>query len=363
MILHYYFARKFLWTFVAIASVFVILLALIDLVDELQDFPDLPFMDVLGVVLLNVPHANYEILPLVVILSAVALFLRLARSSELVVTRAAGRSALRSLAAPVTVAALIGVLSITMLNPLVAAASKRYNDVVNTYMGGGTSVLAIASEGLWLRQGSSEGQTVIHAARASSDVTTLYDATFINFSPEGEPEQRIVAETASLEAGQWDLKNAKIWDLSPGRNPEASAEEIAQLELPSALTQDRIIDSFGKPEYISLWDLPAFINQLEEAGFSARRYAVWFQMELSRPLFLVALVMVAAAFTMRHARLSNTGVSVLIAVMLGFTLHYIRNFAQILGENGQIPVYLAAWAPPVASFMLAAGILLHLEDG
>lgn len=363
MILHYYFARKFLWTFVAITSVFVILLALIDLVDELQDFPDLPFLDVLGVVLLNVPHANYEILPLVVILSAVALFLRLARSSELVVVRAAGRSALRSLAAPLTVAALIGVLSITMLNPLVAAASKRYNDVVNTYMGGGTSVLAIASEGLWLRQGSAEGQTVIHAARASSDVTTLYEATFINFSPEGDPEQRIVAETASLAAGQWDLRNAKIWELSPGRNPEAMAQTVAQLELPSALTQDRIIDSFGKPEYISLWDLPDFINQLEEAGFSARRYAVWFQMELSRPLFLVALVMVAAAFTMRHARLSNTGISVLIAVMLGFTLHYIRNFAQILGENGQIPVYLAAWAPPVASFMLAAGILLHMEDG
>ncbi|MGK7754791.1 MULTISPECIES: LPS export ABC transporter permease LptG [unclassified Roseovarius] len=363
MILHYYFARKFLWTFVAIASVFVILLALIDLVDELQDFPNLPFMDVLGVVLLNVPHANYEILPLVVILSAVALFLRLARSSELVVTRAAGRSALRSLAAPITVAALIGILSITMLNPLVAASSKRYNDVVNTYMGGGTSVLAIASEGLWLRQGSAEGQTVIHAARASSDVATLYEATFINFSPEGEPQQRIVADTASLAAGQWELKNAKIWELTLGQNPEASAREVAQLELPSALTQDRIIDSFGKPEYISLWDLPAFINQLEEAGFSARRYAVWFQMELSRPLFLVALVMVAAAFTMRHARLSNTGISVLIAVMLGFTLHYIRNFAQILGENGQIPIYLAAWAPPVASFMLAAGILLHMEDG
>ena len=363
MILHYYFARKFLWTFTAIAGVFVILLALIDLVDELQDFPNLPFMDVLGIVLLNVPHANYEILPLVVILAAVALFLRLARSSELVVVRAAGRSALRSLVAPVTVAALIGILSITMLNPLVAASAKRYNDVVNTYLGGGTSVLAIASEGLWLRQGSAEGQTVIHAARASSDVTTLYEATFINFSPEGEPLQRIVADTARLTAGQWELSNAKIWSLAIGLNPEASAEQVAELAVPSALTQDRIIDSFGKPEYISLWDLPRFINQLEEAGFSARRYAVWFQMELSRPLFLVALVMVAAAFTMRHARLNNTGLSVLFAVMLGFTLHYIRNFAQILGENGQIPIYLAAWAPPVASFLLAVGILLHMEDG
>lgn len=363
MILHYYFARKFLWTFVLIATVFVILLMLIDLVDELQDFPNLPFWDVLGIVLLNVPHANYEILPLVIILAAVALFLRLARSSELVVVRAAGRSGLRSLLAPAMVAAMIGVLSITMLNPLVAAASKRYNDVVNTHLGGGTSVLAIASEGLWLRQGSPEGQTVIHAARASSDVSTLYQTTFISFTPEGAPLQRIVADTARLTAGQWDLQGVKIWDLAVGDNPEAGAKTVSQLTVPSALTQDRIIDSFGKPEYISLWDLPRFINQLEEAGFSARRYAMWFQMELARPLFLVALVMVAAAFTMRHARLSNTGLSVLIAVMLGFTLHYIRNFAQILGENGQIPIYLAAWAPPIASFMLAAGILLHMEEG
>ncbi|WP_135504998.1 LPS export ABC transporter permease LptG [Roseovarius aestuariivivens] len=363
MILHYYFARKFLWTFALIALVFVILLALIDLVDELQDFPDLPFWDVLGIVLLNVPHANYEILPLVVILATVALFVRLARSSELVVVRAAGRSALHTLLAPLTVAALIGVLAITMLNPIVAASSKRYNDVVNTAMGGGSSVLAIASEGLWLRQGSAEGQTVIHAARASSDVSILFDATFISFSPDGQPEQRIVADTARLAQGEWQLRNAKIWELGVGGNPEAEARVEAELRLPSALTQDRIVDSFGKPEYIPLWELPAFINQLEEAGFSARRYAMWYQMELARPLFLVALVMVAAAFTMRHARLANTGLSVLFAVMLGFTLHYIRNFAQILGENGQIPVYLAAWAPPVASFLLAAGILLHMEEG
>lgn len=363
MILHYYFARKFLWTFLGIAIVFVVLLALIDLVDELQDFPNLPFGNVAEIVLLNLPHANYEILPLVMILATVALFVRLARSSELVVVRASGRSALRSLLAPVTVAALIGILSITMFNPIVAASSKRYNDVVNMHLGGGSSVLAIASEGLWLRQGSPEGQTVIHAARASSDVSTLYDATFISFSPQGDPEQRIVARVAQLTTGQWELSDVKVWDLSAEGNPEASARVLEQLTLPSALTQDRIIDSFGKPEYISLWDLPGFINQLEEAGFSARRYAMWFQMELARPLFLVALVMVASAFTMRHARLSNTGLSVLFAVLLGFGLHYIRNFAQILGENGQIPVLLAAWAPPVASFLLAAGILLHMEEG
>ena len=48
---------------------------------------------------------------------------------------------------------------------------------------------------------------------------------------------------------------------------------------------------------------------------------------------------------------------------LGFTLYFIRNFAAILGENGQIPVVLAAWGPPVAAFLLPLGLLLHLEDG
>jgi len=75
------------------------------------------------------------------------------------------------------------------------------------------------------------------------------------------------------------------------------------------------------------------------------------------------MVLVAASFTMRHTRFGGTGVAVLSAVLLGFTLYFIRNFAQILGENGQIPVTLAAWAPPVAAILLATGLLLHAEDG
>ncbi|SLN16215.1 Lipopolysaccharide export system permease protein LptG [Roseovarius albus] len=363
MILHLYFARKFLWTFLGIMGVFVVILALVDLVDELQDYPDLPFWDVFEVVLLNLPHANYEILPLVLILASVALFLRLARSSELVVVRASGRSAMRALSAPVTAAALIGVVSVLVFNPLVAASSKRYNDLVNKYNGAGSSALAITADGLWLRQGTESQQTVIHAVSASSDLGTLNDTTFMTFTPAGEPIQRIYAKSAQLGRGEWILHDAKIWHLERDTNPEASSELVERMTLASPLTQERILDSFGKPEYIPIWELPAFIDQLEQAGFTARRYAVWFQMELARPLFFMALVMIAAAYTMRHTRLANTGVSVLSAIMLGFTLHYIRNFAQILGENGQIPVMLAAWAPPVASLLLALGILLHKEDG
>ncbi|MDG2340101.1 MAG: LPS export ABC transporter permease LptG, partial [Paracoccaceae bacterium] len=54
---------------------------------------------------------------------------------------------------------------------------------------------------------------------------------------------------------------------------------------------------------------------------------------------------------------------VLFAVLLAFGLYFIRNFAQILGENGQIPILWAAWTPPLAGVLLALGIILHMEDG
>jgi lipopolysaccharide export system permease protein len=138
---------------------------------------------------------------------------------------------------------------------------------------------------------------------------------------------------------------------------------LERLSLPSSLTHERIRDSFGQPSAVAFWRLPDFIDQLEEAGFSARRHAVWLQMELARPLFLVSLVIVAAGFTMRHPRAGRTGPYVLAAVLLGFGLHYIRNFAQILGETGQITPWVAGWTPPVAALLLAMGLILHREEG
>ena len=41
----------------------------------------------------------------------------------------------------------------------------------------------------------------------------------------------------------------------------------------------------------------------------------------------------------------------------------LRNFGQVLGENSQIPVLLAAWTPPIACSLAALGLILHLEDG
>lgn len=364
MILHRYFARRFLMAFLGVFAVFFMILAFIGLVDTLRRFSgaDVNFAQIVGLALLNIPQAIYRIMPLIIIIATIAMFLGLSRSSEMVVTRAAGRSALRALLAPLFMALLIGVGAVGVLNPIVAATSQQYEQR-SAALKGEASALILGETGLWLRQGGGESQTVIRAGSANLDGTALRDVTFLTFASEGGPTRRIEAAAANLQGGAWQLTDAKSWPLVRGTVPEAAATTHAMLAVPSTLTADQIRNSFGTPASIPIWDLPAFITRLQAAGFSAQRHQVWFQMELALPIFLVSMVMIGASFTMRHQRGGRTGLAVLLAILLSFAMYFLRNFAQILGENGQLPVLLAAWAPPLAAMGLAMGMLLHQEDG
>ncbi len=348
MTLHYYFSSRFLKSFSAVFAVFFVFMLLIDLVNQMRWLDDsVSFRNVLLLAALNTPKSIYQILPLIMIISAVLLFVNLNKSSEFIIARGAGQSSLTTLAGPILIAALLGLIIIGLFNPIVASTSKYYLDLREEFDSGGRSVFSIGSEGLWLRQGDSAGQTVIHAERTNFDGTKLYDVTLLNYTKDGGLNKRI---------------EAKTWLLLTGSNPEETAQFSNKLELPSTLTQDQIRDRFGKPGSVSLWKLPETVAQLKAAGFSARRHQLWFQSELARPLFLMALTMIAAAFTMRPARLGGTGLSILSAILLGFGLHFIRNFVQILGENGQLPIFLAAWSPPIAALALAFGLMLQMED-
>ena len=364
MILNFYIAKRFVALFLQVFAGFFALMMMIDLIDEMRKFanPGLTLSEALLLSAMNVPATIYRILPLIVILSAIGLFLGLSRSSELVVVRSAGRSGLSFLMAPVVTALAIGAFAVTVLNPLVAATSQRYDALSAGHARGG-SVLSVSASGLWLRQGSDAGQTVIEAARANLDGTELYQVSFLTFTPDGTPQQRIEAAKATLIPGYWQLSQAKAWPLAED-NPERMARTLPEGQtIATDLTRDSIHDSFGTPSAISFWDLPAYIRGLERAGFSARSHQVWFQIELAQPLFFAAMVLIAAGFTMRHARMAKTGTLVLLALVSGFGVFFLRNFAQILGENGQIPVVMAAWTPPLAAALLALSFRLHLEDG
>jgi Predicted permeases len=170
MILHMYIARRFLRSLGIVIAVFVGILLPIDIAEQMRRIGgDQGLGAVVELSLLNLPRALYMWLPLFVMLATLVLFLGLARTSELVVVRGAGRSAIRSAASPVLVAFGIGVLALLILNPIVAATSREYQMTVARYQGAEQRTVSVSAEGLWLRQGTLSEQTVIHAEGTNSD--------------------------------------------------------------------------------------------------------------------------------------------------------------------------------------------------
>ena len=136
------------------------------------------------------------------------------------------------------------------------------------------------------------------------------------------------------------------------------------MRLPTTLTVARIHDSFATPQTISFWDLPEFISTLEAAGFSAVGHRLQLHTLLAAPLLMSAMVLIAAAFTLRlHGRRGGAAMIVAGALLCGFAFHIFSDLVFALGLADKVPVVLSAWTPSSVVTLLGVTSLLFLEDG
>ncbi len=334
----------------------ILLVSTVDLLDRLASM-NASLGIVLRMVLLKLPYLSQEVMPFIVLFAGLSCFWRMTRSNELVITRAAGISVWQILLPVLGLATLVGVMTVTLLNPVASILLGRYEQMEAQYIRNESSTLAVSSAGLWLRQADANGQSVIHARRVTHDPLVLYDVIIFQFEDQDRFVGRIDAARAELEPGRWVLYEA--WQTRPS-SPADFAERI---EVDSNLTPEKILDSFAPPETISFWSLPGFIELLTEAGFSAVRHKLQFHRLLATPALLIAMILLAATFSLRPQRRGNVALVILSGVLAGFLLYFLSNFVFALGLSARIPVVLAAWTPAGVCMMLGVATLLHLEDG
>lgn len=367
-----YVARRFAGMTLAMLGALTGLVSLFDLIELLRRAatrPEATFALVAQIAALRVPFVALQIMPFALLLGGITAFWRLTRSSELIVARAAGISALGFLAGPVAVAVGLGVLGTVGISPLSSALLARAERLDSIYLRNTGGITALAGGRLWLRQADrgldERGVAIISgrpiATRRSTAVAyvgfQLDEVSVWRLSADDRPLQRIEAPTARLTPGRWVLENAVTF--GPERLPSAPH----RIELPTELTPERIEDSFASPDTLGFWSLPGFIAVLEQAGFSAVRHRLHFHSLMALPLLSGAMALLAAGFSMRPTRRGGVVQMLGAGVAAGFALFVLDRITGEFGEAGTLPVVLAAWAPASAGMMLALALLLHLEDG
>lgn len=355
-----YIARQFLVAFLAFFTLMIGLIVLFEFVEMIRRGASVEAVTpavALQLTLLKVPELSQQLFHFAVLFSAMTTFAMMTRSRELVVIRASGVSAWQFIFPVAVVAVAIGFAKVGLLNPVGAAMFSEYRQLEARYFHNRESTLELSGGGIWLRQADPNGSSVIFAKDAEPANGRLRDVTVFVYDKQDVFKARVDAADAILRDGYWQLDEVLLTDRSE------ATRAISHFSLATELTPEKIEESFADPETISFWDLPAFIRTLEDNGFSTLRHRLYFNIELAQPLLMAAMVLFAAAFSVR--RTARTGMLKLIVAgtVTGFLLFVATDIVRALGYSSSLPVALAAWSPTMVSLFLSTGMLLHLEDG
>lgn len=307
---------------------------------------------------LKLPHTAQDVMPFAILFGTMLAFWRLTRSNELVVARAAGVSVWGFLTPAILVALLVGVVAVTLFNPIASAMEASYEKLENRILRQAGDPLSLSNTGLWLRQSDAAGgQIIFHGEKVTSPDLLLRNVSVYFLNQRSEFASRIEARTARLAGGFWVIEDGQRF--RPGEPPEP----LGELRLPTSLTASKIEESLGSPDTMSFWELPGFITLLEQSGFSAQRHRLHFNILLARPFLFCAMVLVAATFSLRMQRRGGAATLLVSGVLAGFLLYFLSDIVFALGLSAKIPVLLAAWTPTGVSMIFGTSMLLHLEDG
>ncbi len=352
-----YLAKRFAVTILAVFASIFALIYLVDFVEMLRRSSGMSTASaplVAYLCLLRAPYVSEQVLPFAVLAGCMFAFVNLSRRLELVVARAAGVSVWQFLAPPAMVVLAIGVLSITVYNPLAAFAKERADGIETDLFRGGVNV---TDSSMWIRQRSVDGQAILRAEQSSDSGNRLSSVTVFVYRPDGSFQERVDAATASLKPGYWELKDARI--IAPDEEPQSHDTYL----LATYLTPEQVTQSFLAPDAVSFWRLPDIAYRTEQAGLDANRYRLRYQSLLARPLMLVAMLLIAASFSLRFFRFGGVARTVAGGVMAGFVLYVATKLVGDLGGAGLLSAAVAAWTPAVLGTLLGTLVLLNQEDG
>ena len=363
-ILGKYLTKQLIFNFIGVLLVILGIIFLFEMVERLRRIsgnPDFGIWFAFQLAVTRLPKTAEQVFPFVMMIAAMITFWRLSKTSEFVVMRAAGLS-IWGFLTPVCLATLIvGIINVTMINPLSANLYSMFETLERRMDTKNMQALSFTDHGLWIREALDNDNIMVLNAKSlhpENNELLLRGITIIELDKKNQPIRRIESFAGMLKDGYFDLRDVKIY---VGGKPTVYKNK---LQYATSLDINKIEENFTDPEAISFWELPRVINFYDKSGFAVERHQIRLYSLFISPLFLVAMVLMAAVFALRpNNRRGGVMYLVVGGIVTGFSAYFLTQVVYAMGISGNIPVLLSVIAPTTITSLIAISLLLHLEDG
>ena len=157
-----------------------------------------------------------------------------------------------------------------------------------------------------------------------------------------------------MEDGYWHLHRAVIND-NKNINQRVETLKIAT-NLKAEFIIKKVLNNFENVRLFSVYDLPVLIKDLKGSGFSPRKFVVYYNSLLSKPFVFIAMVLLAAFFSINNTRSRHNILSFVSGIAVGLVVYISFIIINALGSSGLIPSFLATWI--VAIILMTISMLL-----
>lgn len=334
-----YILGRFL-TFLAFAVVAsLVIFVTVDATEQLDKFIDakLGWPLILRYYYLYLPFIFYLTLPVSVLLATLFTVGGLVYRNELTAMQSAGYSLWRVLTLLLLVSLPLSAGALAIGETIVPAANHERKEIYRTKIKKSSGTAS-----------AKQGKLYMQAGRGTYLKMDMYDPptmtgrqVSLHSVDAGRITRRIDAERIRYQDDGWMLYRVATRDYDGARVTRGFADSLRRDDLgilPVDLERVNI-----EPEEMNYFDLRSLVGRLQSSGIRAAKWVVDLAFKISQPFatFIIVLFGVPfAAFRRRGGLVLGFGLSLLVCfVYFGFI-----QVGKILGYNGTITPYVAAWS-------------------
>lgn len=350
MTLTRYLMRAFLAQFVGILLGLVLFLQTLDLLANANEVlaGGGPAVDTLiRYVALRIPSMFETVAPLAALLGALTALVQLAKNSEILAMRAAGRSVLSLVGGLVVIGSAMAMLLFVFSDFVVVKANTALEEWRDA--GFAPDGKPKSEENAWLM----EADTMVRVARVRDEGRVLENVRLLRQGGDGS-----IVEVIDIARAEW---TGSVWRIEGARHLGATDRAVGD-EWKTQLRPEHFVRFTNDPKDLSLNALQEYVGNVAIGTRPKYFYDTWLHQKIAGPAVLALMPLLAAIAAFSHHRQGSAVITFVWGVALGFSFILVDNIILAMGQFGTIPPLLAAWAPLAFFATLGVWIVFSFEN-
>ena len=346
---------KYFYSFLKVSFIFFIMIIIMNLFEEIKFLKDsdnfilLP----LSLTLLNSPSIFFEILPFVILISAIFFFIDLIDSNELVVYKTYGITNIKIIKIIVSLTLLIGIFMVTIFYNVSANFKFLYFEIKNEYSKDDKYLAVVTENGLWIRDKLNEKTSYINAEKLVDD--TLLNISISQFDEAFVLEKLIISEKAFIKDRNWILKDVIVSNNN-------NSIKYDQFEFESNFDLKKILSIFENFSSLNIFKIKDLKNDYELLGYNTKVIDGYTHKLYSYPIYLALMVCLASILMLKikynKSKLFNITIGILVSVLI----YYMNHFFKVIIETKDVPYIISIWGPQVVILTIVTINLVRINE-